>query len=163
MIKRSKERIFETNEVFSTTELVEKMFSLWPKEVWNDPWGKWVESTCGDGNILIAMYNNLMEGLKEWELDDDKRHKHIIENMIFGVDIMPDNIEHCIDRLNARGLKHNLVCADALTYDFSFGRVETDCDGMIEYAPTAASTTPIKNEKKDKKKSEIVDLSELLG
>jgi hypothetical protein len=156
-IERSKERIIETNEVFSSSELVEKMFSLWPKEVWSDPEGKWVEPTCGEGNILIAMYNNLMNGLKDWEPDSNKRHKHIIENMIFGVDIMEDNIEHCIDRLNARGLNHNLVCADALTYDFSFGKVETD--GAFEYTPVSV---PVKVEKKDKKKSELTDLTGLL-
>ena len=148
MIERTQERIDETNEVFSSPELVEKMFSMWPKEVWTDPTGIWVEPTCGEGNILIVMYHNLMEGLKDWEPDDDKRHQHIIENMLFGVDIMEDNIEHCIDRLNARNFNHHLVCADALTYDFSFGKKITENNGLFE-----VDLTPIKTEEKNEIKS----------
>ena len=55
---------------------------------------------------------------------------------IYGVDIMEDNVQLCRDRLLCRQehLRHivekNIVCHDALTYDYSFG--ENDENSLFE-------------------------------
>ena len=121
-IQRTKERIKQTGEIFTPPELVEQMLDQLPAEAWTDPTKTFLEPACGDGNFLIAMLNRLMVGLADAIPDETERHKHIIENQLFGVDLMPDNVAATIERLNAGNLKHNIVCADALSYDFSFGR-----------------------------------------
>ena len=134
MIERSEDRIKETGEVFTPAVLVQDMLNRLPNEAWTDPTKTWLEPSCGDGNFLIAILNRLMESLQSWEPDDEKRHRHIIENMLFGVDLMPDNVEACIDRLNARHLKHNIVCADGLTYNYNFGRPDVSDDGLFQWS-----------------------------
>ncbi|MCO6414793.1 class I SAM-dependent methyltransferase [Siccirubricoccus sp. KC 17139] len=109
-----------TAEIFTPAEVVNQMLDRISASAWSDPTKTWLEPSCGEGNFLVEVHRHLMAGLSTWEPDAAKRHQHIIENMIFGVDLMPDNVEVCIDRLNARGLKHNIVCADALHYDFKF-------------------------------------------
>jgi type I restriction-modification system DNA methylase subunit len=133
MIKRSADRIKETGEVFTPPELVNEMLDRLPKEVWSDPTKTWLEPACGDGNFLVVILERLQESLKDWQPDATLRHQHIIENMLFGVDLMPDNVMVCIDRLNARHLNHNIVCADGLVYDYQFGRPELDESGTLEF------------------------------
>jgi hypothetical protein len=59
---------------------------------------------------------------------------------IYGVDIMPDNIKLCQDRLlcGREDLRHivekNIVCHDALTYDYSFnGTSQTDQEHLTSF------------------------------
>lgn len=57
---------------------------------------------------------------------------------IYDVDIMMDNVELCRDRLlcGQEHLRHiverNIVCHDALTYDYSFGEKETFGNSLFE-------------------------------
>lgn len=132
MIERSQERIDQTGEVFTPDELVKSMLDRLPPEIWFDPQKKWLEPTCGDGNFLITIFDRLMESLRTWEPNPQARHKHIIENMLFGVELMEDNAELCVSRLKAENLKHNIVCTDGLAYDYQFGRPSVDDSGLIE-------------------------------
>lgn len=140
MIQRSKERIKRTGEIFTPPELVEKMLDEFPADAWTTPDKKWLEPACGDGNFLIAILNRLMVGLEAAIPDPTERHKHIIEKMLYGVDIMQDNVDATIKRLDAEHLRHHIVCADALSYDYKFTRhdtdgpaVEPDIDSMFEW------------------------------
>jgi hypothetical protein len=122
VIQRSDERVKETGEVFTPAALVQEVLDTIEPDAWSDPTRTWLEPSCGDGNFLKAIHDRLMIGLSPWEPDSVKLHAHIIENMLFGVDLMSDNVEACILRLDATGLNHNIVCADALTYDYAFGK-----------------------------------------
>jgi hypothetical protein len=58
---------------------------------------------------------------------------------IYGVELMPDNVELCRERLlcGQAHLTHivqnNIVCHDALTYDYRFGEPETfGPNGIVE-------------------------------
>jgi|ERR1700691_4637124 len=117
MIERSQDRIDETGEVFTPSDIVNEMLDLLPKEIWNDPTKTFLEPSTGDGNFLIVILERLMIGLESWEPDQELRKKHIIENQIFGIDIMQDNINECIKRLDCNHLNHNLMCADYLEYN----------------------------------------------
>ena len=52
--------------------------------------------------------------------------------MLFGVDIMQDNVTETVLRLNATELNHNIVCFDGLAYDYQFGQTESTAGGIIE-------------------------------
>jgi len=132
VIERSQERIDQTGEIFTPAELVEIILDQFPPEIWADAKKTWLDPTCGDGNFLVAVQKRLMNGLQDVISDSTTRHQHILENQLFGVDLMSDNVELCVDRLNAAGLFHNIVCADGLEYDYGFGRSELDESGMFE-------------------------------
>lgn len=132
MIDRSQERIDLTGEVFTPDELVERVLDSLPEDIWFDPTKTWLEPACGDGNFLVAVLRRLMISLADVIPDADERHRHIVENQLFGVDLMEDNIQACITRLQAGGLNHNLVCADGTKYHFRFGRVEEFGNGLFE-------------------------------
>ncbi|MEK6832903.1 MAG: hypothetical protein AABY32_02555 [Nanoarchaeota archaeon] len=73
-------------EVFTPFPLVEEMLDKLPKEVWNNKDLKWLDPACGTCNFHLAIKERLMEGLKDIIIDRDEREKHILENMIYGVD-----------------------------------------------------------------------------
>ena len=47
------------------------------------------------GNFSVAVYLKLMEGLKIWEPNELTRSKHIIENMLFMIEINEENTKIC--------------------------------------------------------------------
>jgi hypothetical protein len=118
-------RIKLNGEVFTPGVLVHKMLNRINLNVWLDHQKTWLEPSCGDGNFLVAVHNKLMNSLSKWQPGDFKRHQHIIENMLYGIDLMQDNVDACVKRLNAGHLKHHIVCADALTYHYRFDEWET--------------------------------------
>ena len=89
-IIRSKERVSENGEVFTPFEIVDKMNVLIPEDVWKDPTYIYLEPTCGIGNFVIRILEKRIEsGIS-------------IENAcntLFGMDIMPDNILKCYERV----------------------------------------------------------------
>jgi hypothetical protein len=84
-------------EVFTPVELVCEMLDKLPKEVWNDPTLKWLDPANGIGNYPVVAYYKLMDGLKEVKGYEDKvkRSKHIIENILFMVELNPINCKVC--------------------------------------------------------------------
>ncbi len=149
-INRSRARVKNSGEVFTPLELVNEMLDKLPADVWSNPSKTWIDPAAGDGNFLVEVKRRLMKA--------GHSEVHVLENMIFAVDIMPDNIEvlqhrlgYLIDDkpnpiLNAQNflnekLSHecfilnpeheyiylhhrNIVCANSLKYNFSFGRKE---------------------------------------
>ena len=84
VIERSRERVKETHEIFTPADVVSSMLDQLRPEVWTDPASTLLEPTAGDGNFLVQM--------KERLLAAGHSEKHILENMLFAVDIMPDNV-----------------------------------------------------------------------
>lgn len=141
-----KERRKETGEDFTPEELVNEILDKLPANIWKDPTKTWLDPTAGNGNFLVEVKRRL--------IDAGHSEQHIFDNMIFGVDLMPDNCKEMIERLydfdhdlieaipaskapkryKRPGLKFvfkynnvlipNIVCADGLEYDYSFGREE---------------------------------------
>jgi hypothetical protein len=155
-----KARRKQTGEDFTPAALVNEILDKLPTEIWKDSTKTWLDPAAGNGNFLVEVKWRLME------VGHDEIH--IFENMIFGVDLMPDNCEEMIERLygggagdiiekfkytegketkvpaayRTDGLKYcfklngvwvpNIVCADGLVYDYSFGRKD---DGTEEDRP----------------------------
>lgn len=79
-------------EVMTPTNLISDMLNKLPKEVWSNPNLKWLDACNGVGPFLCMVIYGLMKGLESWEPDQEKRYKHIIENMIYSGEIQPTNV-----------------------------------------------------------------------
>ena len=81
-------------EVFTPMTLVNEMLDTLPEEVWKNPNLKWLDPAAGMGNFPVAVYMRLMEGLKyvKGYEDEEKRRKHILENMLYMVEIDKTNV-----------------------------------------------------------------------
>ena len=116
-VEREKIRVKATGEVFTPTPLVEEILDKMDSELFKDPSKPFLDPSCGDGQFLASvLYRKLENGVNfETAL-----------STIYGVDLMQDNVELCRERLlcGREDLRHiverNIICSDALTYDFSF-------------------------------------------
>jgi hypothetical protein len=78
-------------EVFTPIQLVNDMLDKLPKSVWTNPYLTWLDPANGIGNFPITIFYRLDEGLKSWQPNEAKRRKHIIENMLFMMELQPSN------------------------------------------------------------------------
>ena len=111
-IERSDDRINTTGEVFTPLALCAIMVKEIPLKVLEDPNSTFIDSSAGNGNFLIA----LRERLKEYHSEE-----HIVNNMLYAVELMEDNHKEMCDRLGVEVDHPHYICHDALTYDYSFG------------------------------------------
>ena len=105
-------------EVFTPSALIKKMLDKFPISSWSNPDSKWLDPCCGTGNFLIHVYQRLMSGLQKWEPNQDKRSAHIIENMLYMVELNKKNYDICRQLF---GPKANIVCSDFLLDNQFFG------------------------------------------
>jgi len=118
----------ENGEVFTPMNLVfEKLNNLdkcYIKEhgrsIFTEKDFKWFDPASGMGNFPVAVYLELMNGLKTQIPCDEERKKHIIENMLFMSEINKKNVFIChqIFNLNSR-YKMNLYEGDTLELNIS--------------------------------------------
>ena len=128
-IERDKVRVKATGEVFTPTDLVRQVLESLPLEIFTDPSKTFLDNSCGDGQFLSEVLIRKLENGIDFET---------ALSTIYGVDLMPDNVKLCQDRLlcGQEHLRHivekNIVCADALTYNYCFGEPETFGNGLFE-------------------------------
>ena len=101
-------------EVFTPPSLINEMFDKMPKQVWSEPHLKWLDPANGIGNFPMIAYVRLMEGLKKKIPDDKKRSEHIIENMLYMVELNEKNV--AVSR-KIFGRSANIFCGSFLTED----------------------------------------------
>jgi len=111
-IERSDERIKVTQEVFTPMELVEYMIDDIDVELLKDPESTFIDNSAGCGNFLVGLKQRLLQYHSE---------EHILENMLYAVEMMEDNHRELCNRLGVDVTHPHYVCHDALTYDYSFG------------------------------------------
>ena len=111
-IERSDERIKVTQEVFTPMELVEYMIDDIDIELLKDPESTFIDNSAGCGNFLVGLKKRLLQYHSE---------EHILENMLYAVEMMEDNHKELCNRLGVDVTHPHYVCHDALTYDYSFG------------------------------------------
>lgn len=124
-IERDKTRTKATGEVFTPTALVQEILDQLPAEQFSDPAKTFLDPSCGDGQFLSEVLIRKMEAGSTFEQ---------ALSTVYGVDIMPDNVALCRDRLLC-GQEHlreiverNIVCADALKYHYRFDGTPVDPD-----------------------------------
>ena len=110
-IVRSDERISQTAEVFTPIALIEQMIREIPVSQLKDPESKFIDNCAGSGNFLVC----LCETLQEYHSRD-----HIINNMLYAVELMEDNHKEMCRRLDIPTDHPHFVCADALQYHYRF-------------------------------------------
>ena len=110
-IERSDERISKTAEVFTPIALIEQMIQEIPVSQLKDPESKFIDNCAGSGNFLVC----LCEALQEYHSRD-----HIINNMLYAVELMEDNHKEMCRRLDIPTDHPHFVCADALQYHYRF-------------------------------------------
>jgi type I restriction-modification system DNA methylase subunit len=79
-------------EVMTPLDLVKDMLNTLPEDVWSNPNLKWLDPANGTGPFPIMVIYKLMNGLKYWEPDEEKRYKHIVENMIYTCELQDKNV-----------------------------------------------------------------------
>lgn len=122
-VDRDKLRIKQTAEVFTPQYLVVEMIDRLEEEdpiLFSDPTKTFIDNSCGDGEFLGEIVIRKME-----------RSGCSLEQALsttYGVELMEDNVIECRKRLAGPNpteeilqiVNKNIVCHDALTYDYSF-------------------------------------------
>ena len=126
-VQRTQARVKATGEVFTPTELVREMLEQIPIDQFTDPNKTFLDNSCGDGQFLGEVLIRKMENGSTFEQ---------ALQTVYGVDLMEDNVALCRERLlcGRTDLSHiverNIVCHDALTYDYSFNGTNMNQDDL---------------------------------
>ena len=129
-VDRAVERVKATGEVFTPTELVNDVLDQLPQEDFADPEKTFIDNSCGDGQFLSEVLIRKVEAGLDFEQ---------ALRTIYGVDLMPDNVELCRDRLlcGKEEYRHivmqNIVCADAIRYHYRFDHTHPYSKTWQEY------------------------------
>lgn len=116
-IDRETYRLKQTAEVFTPTWLVIDVIKNLGIEKFK-PGETVLDPSCGDGQFLVPIkwIKVIHYGMTEESALEE----------IFGVDIMPDNVELCKKRLSKNNenlikiVNKNIVCANSLHYNYKF-------------------------------------------
>ena len=128
---RDTTRVKATGEVFTPTPLVQEVLDQLPQELFADPDKTFIDPACGDGQFLSEVLIRKLENGIDFAT---------ALSTIYGVDLMPDNVKLCQDRLlcGHEELRHivekNIVEANGLDYDYCFGDPEEFGNGLFEVA-----------------------------
>ena len=95
-------------EVFTPEYIVDKLLVGID---YSDPSLTICEPSFGDGRILLELKNRLLKYHSE---------EHIMNNMLFGIEIQEAWHREAVERLNPNGYKHNLLCCSALNFEGIF-------------------------------------------
>ena len=104
-------------EVFTPLNIIEDLLSKLPKTVWKEHTWKWLDPANGMGNFPIIAFIHLDEGLKEWEPNQSKRRKHIVENMLYMIEINSKNSKiarRLFSKLAPEAQKINILTCNTL-------------------------------------------------
>ncbi len=100
-IIKSKDRVRERAEVFTQPREVNNILAL--TQATSNPYWRFLEPACGNGNFLEAILRQRLERLKqdriEWHAKNREFSVLKVLSTIYGVDIAEDNIEECKKRL----------------------------------------------------------------
>lgn len=111
----TKEKRKTNDEVFTPPHLIQDMLDKLSPEVWENPKLIWLDPCAGLGNFSVIILERLMEGLKEWEPNPKKREKHILEKMLFHVEMNPESVEKLKRVLDPENkFKLNIKCQNFL-------------------------------------------------
>lgn len=144
-VDRDRNRVKATGEVYTPTPLVQEILDQIPLDQFQDPTKTFLDPTCGDGQFLSEIVIKKIESGSTYEQ---------ALATTYGADLMSDNCIECIKRLygahdditietlagdlipvewrrdgltavfTVNGTICNIVCADGLLYDYSFGEQE---------------------------------------
>lgn len=127
-VDRDKTRVKATSEIFTPTELVQEVLDKLPLNEFVDPSRTFLDNSCGDGQFLSEVLIRKVQNGIDFET---------ALSSIYGVDMMMDNVKLCRERLlcGREDLRYivetNIVCHNALTYDYSFNGTNLTLDEKL--------------------------------
>ena len=110
----SKEDKLHYGEIYSPFSLIKNMFSLFNPEVFSNKNAKWLDTGAGTGYFSMILFDLLNQGLSTIILDEEERKTHIIEKMLYLIEVKPTNLTILKERF---GPKANIIGMDFLSYD----------------------------------------------
>lgn len=78
--------------VFTNENTIIKLLDLLPDKVWSDKTLKWLDPGAGIANIMIYVYFKLMDNINI--KNEENRRKHIVENMLYFIELKEDYVEY---------------------------------------------------------------------
>ncbi len=102
--------------IYTPFDVVERQLDQIPDYYFQQRNYRWLDTGAGIGNYCIVLFKRLFLGLSGEIIDIDERIHHIIENMIFMVEIFPEHIAH-LKRIF--GLKANIIDRCFLSLDIN--------------------------------------------
>ncbi len=102
------------------------MLDLLPDEVWTDPDLKWLDPCCKSGVFLREIASRLLDRLREWEPDFEKRREHVFRSMLYGTSIT---------ELTGMIARRSVYCSRDASGEHSIVKFE-DPEGLIPFIPT---------------------------
>jgi len=99
-------------EVRTSRDLIDGILDMIPDKVYSDPLLKWLDPCCGDGRFSVAIFSRLFTALEKVFPSPVQREKHILEQMLFMVEI---NDEHLTGLYRTFGKEANILNADFLS------------------------------------------------
>jgi hypothetical protein len=79
-------------EVMTPLELVEDILNTLPEDVWSNPSLRWLDPCNGVGVFPSMVVQRLMDGLATAIPNEERRYKHIVENMLYVCELQPKNM-----------------------------------------------------------------------
>jgi hypothetical protein len=98
---KSKQRVADHGEVFTPSWMVEDMLNMVKDESERID-SRFLEPACGSGNFLIAVLNRKLKSveIKYGKSEFERNHHALLALMcIYGIELLPDNVEECRDNL----------------------------------------------------------------
>ena len=93
---------------------INRMLSIIPTHVFENKNHKWLDVGAGHGNYSICLFFILYKSLDKTIPNDMERKRHIIQRMIYMIEINPDNISHLREKF---GNNSNIICENYLEWN----------------------------------------------
>ena len=107
----------DNDEVFTPNSLINDMLDKLPEVIWSNPDKTWLDPCAGLGNFSVQVLKRLMKGLSQWEPDEEIRKRHILECMLFHVEMNTESVAKLQKILNPEGkYTLNVHCGDFLAF-----------------------------------------------
>tara|TARA_B100000674_G_C37919142_1_gene952416 strand:- start:560 stop:1957 length:1398 start_codon:yes stop_codon:yes gene_type:complete len=128
------ERKSKFGEVKTDYKLIEKMFNLIPKKLFNNPNIKWCDPCSGSGEFMIYLFKILYNSLHNVFPEPKSRRDHIIHNMLWIVEINDFHIPRLkkIFGEDANIIHGNYLDINNLDIDIVIGNPPFNINGSIK-------------------------------
>jgi len=123
-------------EVMTPLFLVEEILDQIPYSAYSHPNWKWLDPAAGTGHFFLILYLRLLKGLVKQIPDEAKRKAHILENMLYMVELNGKNVTTLKKRF---GEKCHIYHGDFLTHDFR----NTTFEGILGNPPFQVSKSEV--------------------